>query len=163
MHLHSITHWECRKELTSGVKKKQTQCSVEVTREDELQIFQVVTHSWWTTMDLWECVCASSVCLLDIIASPSMYSYNHACPCVVSLSGFCSSTFQDDDALEQLPIRSMLSNCCSMDLNTFCCQQESLLFLNPYKSPCNQLCWEGRTVLLLLYQFLTISLQPNFL
>jgi len=53
-------------------------------------------------MDLWECVCASSVCLLDIIASRCMYSQSHACPCVVSLSGFCSSKFQDDHALLQL-------------------------------------------------------------
>jgi len=44
MHLHSITHWEFRKEFASGVKKKQTQCSVDVTREDQLHIFQVVTH-----------------------------------------------------------------------------------------------------------------------
>ncbi len=74
----------------------------------------------------------------------------------------CSSCIGHSSICSLLSIRSRLSICWSMDLNTICCQQDYFLFLSPYKSPCNQLCWEGRTVLLLLYKFLTISLQLKF-
>jgi len=107
-------------------------CFIEDTFEDGFHIFQVLSHCKSTIMVLWECLCIfnmfSEHCHLS-----GMYLQPHTCLHVGSFNGLGSSRFEDANALQHPQqiycslILSIASNHCSMESNTFHCQQDDFL------------------------------------
>lgn len=160
--------FRCQKE-TKGMFYGEDTC------EDEFYIFQVhvIAHSKQTIIGLWECVCTSSrqifcmwlrleACthssMLVLMWIPSVGLALQSSSMMMS----CSSHIRHCSISRVLTIRSMGSNHHYMDSSTFCCHQDDFTLSQSIRVYVPTYDWH-KLFLLLLYKFLTVSLQPKFL